>query len=181
MPVTGISSNYPLSNPSYYGDDQIYFSDNGLWGSDTNPPYHFTEGFDAFQATRQQANAKSAPVYSLNNDGTNYGIAITGIIDLNGDTLPVRLETNVNYEKPEIKDKSNTRPTPIPLFLKITISNLEPGIPYKLYRYNDLASVPNSNFNSQPAYQSWDIQMTRALPIRQPNRSIPMRSPSIAA
>ena len=57
--------------------------------------------FDSFYAARAQANSPDGPVYSLSNDGTNYGIAITGVIDLNGDTLPVRIDTNLNYERPK--------------------------------------------------------------------------------
>ena len=161
VPVTGVGSNHPLSDLSYYSDDIIYFSDNGLWGSDTNPPYNFCYGFDSFQASRSQANAKTGAIYSLCNDGTNYGIAITGVMDLNGDTVPVRLDTNVKNEQPAIKDGSNTRPDPMSLTLTVTVSNLQPGIVYNLYRYNNFDAVPDRDFNANAgsASQSCVVQI----------------------
>ncbi|MBS0605284.1 MAG: hypothetical protein JSS60_09670 [Verrucomicrobia bacterium] len=160
VPVIGIGSNHPLGDPSYYSDDILYFSDNGLWGDPHNPPYHFSYSFGPFQASRVQANAKNGPIYSIANDASNYGIAITGVMDVNGDTLPVRLDTSVNDETPEITDGSNTRPAPKPLTLTITVSGLQPGIKYNLYRYSDFASVPDSQFNAHAsqASQRWSVQ-----------------------
>lgn len=82
-------------------------------------------------------------------------------MDINGDTLPVRVDTNVNYEKPEIQDGTSTRPAPMPLVLTITISHLQPGVEYNLYRYNAFASVPNEQFNAHAssASQSWKIEI----------------------
>lgn len=149
VPVTGIGSNHSLKDPNYYGDDVIYFSDNGLWGDSAKPQFNFAFSFDAFQASRTQANAKKGAIYSLSNNGSNYGITITGVKDLNGDTLPVRVDTNVNYEKPEIKDGSIIRPAPMPLTLTITVSELKPNVLYYLYRYSNFGSVPDSKFNAQ--------------------------------
>ena len=161
VPVIEVASNSPLTNPHYFSDDIIYFSDNGLWGKSSHPPYFFQYGADDFQATRVEANAKDGNIFSLPNTASNYGTAITGIVDLNGDTLPVRVDTNVNYEKPVIKDGSNKRPSPMPLALKITISKLEPGVLYHLYRYNTLSSVPASYFNAHAssAYKSWQFSI----------------------
>lgn len=164
VPVIGIASNHPLSDFSYYPDDIIIFSDNGLWsGNDPkNPPFIFSYSFDSFQATRQQANDPNGPVYSLSNDGTNYGIALTSVADLNGETLPVTVETNRNDEMPEIAKNSAIPPAPMPLILDITIYGLEPNVEYNLYRYNDLAKAPNEHFNAQAgnAYQSWSFQIS---------------------
>jgi hypothetical protein len=162
VPVMGIASNQPLTDPHYYPDDLICFSDNGLWGSSTNPPYRFTYAFGPFEADRETANEKTSPVYSLSNDASNYGIAITGVMDLNGDTLPVRVDTNFNYEIPEIIDGSNTRPSPMPLQLTITVSDLQPEVLYHLYRYNTLDAVPDSEFNANvdAAYEHCDIQIS---------------------
>jgi hypothetical protein len=160
--VTGVGSNQSLSNPDYFGDDILYFSDHGLWSRDQNPPYHFNYTFDEFQADRIQANAHYGAIYSLSNDASNYGVAITGVMDLNGDTLPVRLDTSINYETPEIQQGSSIRPHPMPVQLTITVSGLEPGLVYNLYRYDTLASVPNSDFNAHAsdAYQSWQIKIS---------------------
>lgn len=152
--VTNISSKHPMMDGVYYGDDQLSFSDHGLWDDDEAPKYSFSYSFDEFQKSRKEANAKHGDVYSLVDDGTNYGIAITGI---KGDTLPVRLVTNLNYEKPEICRCSNRRPDPMPLTLTVTVSNLEPNVPYVLYRYNRLDLVPESEFNAH-ANQAFEKQ-----------------------
>lgn len=159
--VYGIGSNHSLKDDSYYPDDVIYFSDNGLWGSAVHPPYLFNYPFALFQSNRKQANNKNGTIYSLSNNGTNYGLVVKGVIDLNGDTLPVRVDTNLNDERPEIKEGTSIPPTPTPLTLTITVSDLVPGIPYILYRYNDFDHVPNSNFNAQStnAYEKWNIQI----------------------
>jgi hypothetical protein len=82
-------------------------------------------------------------------------------MDADGDTLPVRVETSKNYEAPAMKDGSNARPAPMPLTLKITVSNLTPNTLYRLYRYSDLAAVPGSHFNARAsaAADSWSIQI----------------------
>ncbi|MFZ4374103.1 MAG: hypothetical protein ACOYO2_12815, partial [Mycobacterium sp.] len=91
--------------------------------------------------------------------GADYGIAITGIIDLNRDTVPVRLTTSVNAETPTMVDGSNTRPPATPVTLTITVSSLRPGTTYNLYRYSSMANVPDSKFNANAAKaaQKWTI------------------------
>src|SRR5690348_4511526 len=61
--------------------------------------------------------------------------AITGVMDTDNVTLPVRVATNSNYEHPPIARYSNTRPASTPLTLTVTVSHLTPGISYNLYRY----------------------------------------------
>lgn len=160
--VTGISSNHPLTDFSYYPDDMIHFSDNGLWGDPKNPPYHFSYSFESFQANRTQANAQNGPIYSLSNSTQNYAIAITAIKDLKHETVPVRVDTNVNYESPQIRDGCNNRPQAMPLTLTITISHLTPNVAYTLYRYNDISLVPDSDFNAYAdnAYEIWPIKIS---------------------
>lgn len=161
VPVTGIASNFP-SDLAYHGDDVIFFSDNGLWCDNTDPHYLFNYSFDAFQMSRIDANQINAPVYSLCNSGKNYGLAVTGVRDGYGETLPVRISTNFNSEQFEIDDGSNERPSSAPLTLTITVSNLVPHVRYILYRYNSLEKVPNSLFNAHAAdaYESWPIQIS---------------------
>jgi hypothetical protein len=151
--VSTLTSSHPLNDPTYYGTDQVGFSDNGLWENQNTPVYFFNYSFDPFQASRKDANAATAAVYSLpictlNNNVVNYGIAIQGVADLNGDTLPVRIQTDYNFEDPSIGRQSNKRPLPMPLNLTVTVSNLEPLVPYNLYLYNNLESVPESDFNA---------------------------------
>ena len=159
--ATGITSTRPLTGPvKYYSDDIITFNDNGLWTGTPNgqPQNVFNYTFGSFVATRRQANAKTGPVYSLKN-GADYGIAVTGVIDLSRETVPVRLTTNVNAEKPAMVNGSTTRPAPTPITLTITVSSLKPGTTYNLYRYSSMSTVPDSNINANAAKaaQKWTI------------------------
>ena len=159
--VTGITSPRTSTGPTtYYADDTLTFNDNGLWtGTPIGQPQNtFSYPFGTFATTRQKANAKTGPVYSLKS-GADYGIAITGIIDLSRETVPVRLTTSLNAETPEIVNGSNIRPAAKPITLTIAISNLKPGTTYNLYRYNTMANVPESNINANAAKaaQRWTI------------------------
>ena len=159
--VTGITSAHPLTGPAtYYADDILMFNDNGLWTGTPNgqPQNEFEYTFGTLAATRQQANAETASVYSLKND-IDYGIAITGIIDLSDETVPVRLTTSTNAEIPAMVNGSNARPAATPVTLTITVSDLKPGTTYTLYRYASMAAVPDSNINANAAKaaQQWTI------------------------
>lgn len=150
VPVTGVT---PAT---------LTFSDNGLWtGTTGKPTYTFTYPLSSFPKTRQEANAKNGTIYSVANGGQNYGVAITGVIDQDRETLPVRVATNVNYEKPAIANGSNVRPAPMALTLTITVSGLEPGTTYNLYRYDAMANVPNAAFNANAsqATERWTIDI----------------------
>lgn len=84
---------------TYYGDDVIHFSDNGLYTPTPNHPlYLFNYTFDAFQASRKEANAKNGAVYSLPNTDSNYGLAVSGLKDPDNELISVRVDTSVNYE-----------------------------------------------------------------------------------
>ena len=157
--VTGITSTHPLTGPTtYYADDVLTFNDNGEWTTNGQPQNVFNYTFGAFATTRQRANAKTGPVYSLKSGG-DYGIAITGIIDLSRETVPVRLTTSTNAETPAMINGSNTRPAAKPVTLTITVSSLKPGTTYNLYRYTTMANVPDSNINANAAKaaQKWTI------------------------
>ena len=159
--VTGMTSTRALTGTAtYYADDVLTFNDNGEWTTNGQPQNAFSFAFGTFVTTRQQANAKTAAVYSLKN-GADYGIAITGIIDLSHETMPVRLTTSTNAETPAIVDGSNTRPAAKPVTLTITVSSLKPGTTYTLYRYNSMTKVPDSNINANVANaaQKWTIKI----------------------
>lgn len=162
VPVTGVSSKHPLTKPAqYHADDKITFNDNAHYTPNGEPTYVYNYTFGSFPATRREANSKAHPVYSLARGGSNYGLAVTGIIDHDGKALPVRLSTNVNYERPEMKDGSNARPAARDLTLTVTVSGLEPGLSYNLYRYDSFESVPNSGFNAaaEQADKKWEIKI----------------------
>ena len=71
----------------------------------------------------------------------------------------MRLTTSVNAELPRIVNGSNIRPAAKPVTLTITVSSLNPGTTYNLYRYNSMANVPDSNINANAAKaaQKWTI------------------------
>lgn len=148
VPVFAVKSNQTITDPNYYADDVLTFNDLGVEKGGT-----FSYSFGAFQGKN------NASPYSLKANG-NYGIAIAGVMDTNGETLPVRIDTNLNYEAPEIK--GGTRPAASPLTLTVTVSNLQPGVAYKLYKYTSFANVPTSAFNANAtkAAKAIDVQIS---------------------
>ncbi|HTA39388.1 MAG TPA: C39 family peptidase [Candidatus Acidoferrales bacterium] len=149
VPVTGVTA------------DSLTFSDNGLWNPG-KPPFSFTYSFATFPKTRRQANEANGPIYSLANYGSNYAVAIRGVADPDGETLPVRLTTSVKWERPPMRNGSTVRPRAMPLTLTIVVSNLKPGVAYRLYRYDRLARIPNRRFNAMAANasESWAIDIS---------------------
>jgi hypothetical protein len=144
VPVIGVGSNHSLATEAstYYADDYLIFSDNGIYGPyppktlaypATLPPFYFpntwTYGsyddldsyphyqFSKFVKTRAAATA-SQTSYALaantaaNDYPGNYGIAITGIADGSNETLPVSLTTNKLLEFPYISQGKKSNPTP---------------------------------------------------------------------
>jgi hypothetical protein len=147
VPVVGFRS-VRLHNPRVLPNDRIIFSDNGLFGTPADTPYIFTYVVSKFPGDRQQANTPNGAVYTLPNYGRNYGIAILGVRDDDRETLPVCVATNKNYESPSMVNGSSTRPSPMPLTLTVTVSDLTPGVTYRLYRYDHLSKVPDRAFNA---------------------------------
>lgn len=141
------------------GGGNVTFSDNGLWGPPR--PFLFTYPYSSFARTRAQANSRSAPQYSLPAGVRDYGIAILGVSDPRHETLPVRLETSVNYEKPKMREHSSVRPKAMPLVLTVTVSGLKAGTAYELYRYDRFSAVPDERFNANAARASkhWAIRL----------------------
>ncbi|HEY8899603.1 MAG TPA: hypothetical protein VIM61_04270 [Chthoniobacterales bacterium] len=161
VPVSRIRSQAPLHSRRYHGTDRVTFSDNGLWGT-RHFRYFFPATFAKFPGNRAQANDPRGPIYRLPDYGRNFGIAILGVKDRDGDTLPVRVATNRNDEVPAMARHSTDRPKPMPLTLTVTVSGLVPGVAYRLYRYDDLASIPEHDFNAAAgkAAQVWDLKIT---------------------
>jgi hypothetical protein len=148
----------------YSDDDRIFFDDHALWNPDNkNPPYIFSYTFKEFQKSREEANAKNGPIYSLCNDSSigNFAIAIKGVKEEGEERYlkPVFITPSTNREWPEIFDGSNERPMATPLSLSIQVSDLKPGERYHIYKYNDETAVPNSRFNANAdkACQTWSF------------------------
>jgi hypothetical protein len=161
VPVFGVSSNQPLPSNVYDASDTLSFNDNGEWAPQDAPTYRFRYRMGPFPKSRIQANAPSGAIYSISNDGHNHGVVFIGVMDTDHETVPVRVATSVNYERPEMRDGSAERPPPMPLSLTVTVSNLMPGVVYKLYRYNNLAVTPNDHFNANAgaAARTWTIDI----------------------
>ena len=148
--VTGVTSHHPLTLPAtYYADDELKFSDNGLWTgtTGTKPQYVFDYPFGTFQATRQAANTPTGNVYSLADTVRNYGIAITGVAD---PEPPDRARSGGH--QCERRDTADRPPIQHPpradaAHADRDVSGLHPGTAYDLYRYDD---SPNSR---PPAFQ----------------------------
>lgn len=157
VPFYGAESSHAITDPSYYTDDVLLFSDNGLYTPSGPPIYLFSGTADALQLTRAQANLAASPTYSIPTGTADYGVAIAGVTDPNGETLPVRVATSVNFESPEVH--GNTRPAGSPLALTVTVSGLQTGVAYTLYRYSSFAVVPDSSFNASAsnASTSWSF------------------------
>jgi len=147
VPIIGIIA---ADAKKYSKKDKIIFSDNGLYGEDyESSQYIYSYDFGSFPKNRKAANSPKGPVYSLSNKGTNYGISFSGVMDLNGDTIPVRLTTSVNEEIPEMQDGKSKAPFPSPLTLNVKVTIPDQKVDYNLYLYKDFAKVPDSNFNSR--------------------------------
>ncbi len=161
VPVLEWGSDSPLDQLRYFPSDVITISDNGLYGPVGTPPefpFLFPYLLRDFPGNRIQANDPSGPLYMLKDTPKNYGIAISGVLDPGGVTIPVRLTASQNGE-PEIAHKSNVPPVAEPLQLTATVTLPDQSVAYKLYLYDNFVNVPTSDFNGSAslAVESWTI------------------------
>ena len=161
VPVTGIGSRSTLSaaDRRYRPTDVITFSDNGVDGSAAPSDAMFRYRFNAFQKSRGQANDPDAPAYSLLNRPMNYATAVTGVRDLDGVTIPVRLTSSTDGEGAQDAVRLVAPPAPKAIDLTATVTIPDSTRGYNVYLYDDFAKVPVSNFNASAAnaVQSWTI------------------------
>ena len=165
--VIGIDTTTPQDFINFQNEDVLYFSDHGLWDPSpdtTGTRYIFNYTFQDIMGNRKEANARTGRVYTLPNDNSigNYGLSISGIMDVNKESLPISIIPSQNYENPEIRDGSSIRPPPFPLTLRVTISKLVPSVQYVLYRYDNVNNVPLDSFNahSSQAKSQQDITIS---------------------
>jgi predicted phage tail protein len=137
----------------------ITFSDNGVDGSAAPSDAMFRYRFNAFQKSRGQANDPDAPAYSLLNRPMNYATAVTGVRDLDGVTIPVRLTSSTDGEGAQDDVRLVAPPAPTAIDLTATVTIPDSTRAYNVYLYDDFAKVPVSNFNASAAnaVQSWTI------------------------
>lgn len=150
--VTGMDAKKPLEA------SVIRFSDHGLYARGGRSVFSFSLPLPGFLHNRSSANKPASPIYSLKDEPPHYGIAITGVADRDGVTIPVRLTASRNDE-PEIPDGSDNPPATAPLRLTATVSIADPSVAYKLYRYDSFEKVPLRAFNANAdkAAQVWNI------------------------
>ena len=163
VPVFGIGSGAPLKDRGSHPSDAITISDNGLFNIGPNIPYLYTYEFGSFPRTRDQANAIGGPVYALRDRPKNYGTAVTGVLDPDGVTIPVRLTSNVDGEGVHNGSGPNqvmrAAPAAIPITLTAHVSVPDQSKAYRVYLYDDFSKVPTRNFNASAAsaIEQWTI------------------------
>ena len=157
VPILGIASQRPLtpSNLRYQPTDTLTFSDN----SGASDDGIFTSTFQAIQRSRTAANRASSPLYSLLNHPRNYAIAITGVLDSDRVTIPVRLTSSSDGEGDQDQTWLEAPPPAQPITLTATVNIPDTTIAYNVYLYDDFAKVPTGNFNASAAnaIQQWTI------------------------
>lgn len=163
VPVFGIGSGWPLSDPRYRATDSITISDNGLHNVGPNVPYLYTYAFASFPRSRDGANAIGGPVYALRDRPKNYGTVITGVVDPQAVTIPVRLTSNLSGEGVQngTGPQQVMRKPPLGTGMTLTawVSIPDQSRAYVVYLYDDFAQVPMRDFNASAAQaiDSWTI------------------------
>ena len=162
VPVLGVGSQAPLlaANRTYRATDVISFSDNALLDGNTSPNAAvFRYRFGPFQKSRSQANDPDGETYALRNRPMNYATAVTGVMDPDRVTIPIRLTSNANGEGMQEEELLVAAPAPRPIDLTATVTIPDPSVGYTVYLYDDFTKVPIRNFNSSAsnAISSWSI------------------------
>jgi hypothetical protein len=125
VPATGISA---ASASGYTATDTLISSDN--FG------HRIERSVGGLAGTRSSCTSSSTQGGCVPRD-VDYGVAITGITDARGATLPLRIKVPVDHE-PNV----SLGEAAIPLTASINVSALQPGHNYALLRYDDYTKVP---------------------------------------
>jgi hypothetical protein len=151
VPVLGIGESAP--------SDTITISDNGLHNVGPNYPFRYTYRFADFPLSRRAANMWGGPIYSLALGSHHYGTAVTGIVDPNGETIPVSLTSSSDGEG--LQNQSRLVAPPPASRIRLTAHVRIPDVTrsYTVYMYDTFSKVPTSDFaaHSANAVNSWTI------------------------
>jgi hypothetical protein len=79
---------------------------------------------------------------------TDYGCAVTGIVDPHHETVPVHLSVDRWWDEPDLIAGQK----PVTLHGTLTITSLIPGRTYRLLRYDAYTKVPTSGFLAAGGY-----------------------------
>jgi len=142
-PVWGIGSNKSLADDTVYGDDWV------LHGSDQDLNPYYRPFSSLVDTPAMEGNCKNAQpgfgkneMYPCLDDQVNYGIAVKGL-DVQG-SLPVSLKVS-SQQEPDTRMGQR----PVDVTGTATVTGVEQGKSYKLYRYSSTKSLPKgSNFAS---------------------------------
>ncbi len=160
VPVYGYESARPLKagRPSR-ADDVLTISDNGLRTLGPNMPMLYSYRVGDLPRTRKGANAAGGPVYSLPASGPWHGLAVTGVRDEDGVTLPVRVDVSVNSEGQQNQPALTAAPASSPIVLTVEVSRPADGSESLLYQYDGFEAVPVRDFNANAvsAARVWRI------------------------
>jgi hypothetical protein len=131
LTVIGVTSDFP--DDDYHDSDVLLLDDHlGI---------NYSIPFKSFALTRQDANSPSSSQYYASRADAAYGMAVTGIVDTDGSSLPISVATAPTVELPEIDEDSDTRPPAATLNLTVTVSNLVVGQEFVFCVFSDIASV----------------------------------------
>lgn len=130
VPVVGYRSQ---DSDKYHANDWLIFNDN----FEKQP---FTRTFDSIWDVRSMKRNDGKYEYCIPKK-VDYGVAITGIVDMDKETVPVSLSID-SWNEPNV----TLGETPITLNATIHIQSLTPGQKYVLLKYTDIAQVPEKDF-----------------------------------
>jgi len=131
IPAIGFNSTYTDDN--YHDKDIIWYNDN--FNNRTNQ-----REFDQFEDDRKMKGNCANQDLCVPTD-VDYGVAVTGIVDTNGETFPVYMAVN-SWDEPNVSIGRD----PSQMYGNVTVSGLTSGKNYSLLRYDDYQNVPNNNF-----------------------------------
>jgi hypothetical protein len=143
VPFIGFQTNHEASG--YYRDDKLIFFDNYSRSS-------FSRPFRTMYGSRREASEGTYDYYIP--EEYDYGCAITGIVDPQHETVPVRLSID-RWDEPNLVAGKD----PVILHGTVTIQPLVAGKAYDLLRYDDYRKVPDAQFLSNGGY-SWRHRFT---------------------
>ena len=137
-PMFGIYSNHPLDDPDVYDDDVIVHASD----QDYLPYYRPLNSLE--DTTAMQGNCKNAgrgfgrnEMYPCFPSDVTYGLAVKGL-DINGTTLPVSITTDGAVYEPNVRSGES----PADLIANVTVSGVEAGKAYVVYRYEGTDTLP---------------------------------------
>ncbi len=160
VPLMGFGSATPFgTSAAYRPTDQITLSDNGLFDLGPNVPFLFSYELSRFGKSRKQASAAGGPLYSLKRRPPSYGVAIDGLADREGVTVPVRLSSSANGEG--LQNDAKLKAPPEPRSIELTAHARLPATDraYNVYLYDSFSDVPREGFNAKAgrAVRSWHV------------------------